>query len=158
MEQIEEKGSPPKNACHPDLPSQHNSSDENSPTDKCPSYEDGKRKRKRKLFKCRHCDYSTAKEVSDSIYFQEDFYRHKEDKHLDGGAAYRCELCSFVTRMKHHLDYHNLSRHNSGEKPFSCDKCEYKCINRSMLNSHMRSHLPPCSRCGVTKLLFLSIG
>lgn len=27
-----------------------------------------------------------------------------------------------------------------GSKPFHCKKCAYSCVNKSMLNSHMKSH------------------
>lgn len=29
---------------------------------------------------------------------------------------------------------------HSGLKPFKCDRCEYTCVNRTMLNSHIKSH------------------
>ena len=70
-----------------------------------------------------------------------------------------CPKCIFVTEYKHHLEYHlrnhygkNLERQSSiqktlflfspmsGTKPFRCTNCNYSCVNKSMLNSHMKSH------------------
>ena len=28
----------------------------------------------------------------------------------------------------------------AGTKPFKCTHCNYSCVNKSMLNSHMKSH------------------
>jgi hypothetical protein len=28
----------------------------------------------------------------------------------------------------------------TGTKPFKCTHCNYSCVNKSMLNSHMKSH------------------
>ncbi|MCL4127324.1 UNVERIFIED_CONTAM: hypothetical protein GTU68_032774 [Idotea baltica] len=31
-------------------------------------------------------------------------------------------------------------RNHLGSKPYKCNKCSYSCVNKSMLNSHMKSH------------------
>uniref|UniRef100_A0A1I8JMR1 C2H2-type domain-containing protein n=1 Tax=Macrostomum lignano TaxID=282301 RepID=A0A1I8JMR1_9PLAT len=35
-------------------------------------------------------------------------------------------------------EYH--IRNHFGSKPYKCGKCNYQCVNRSMLNSHLKSH------------------
>ena len=67
-----------------------------------------------------------------------------------------CPKCIFVTEYKHHLEYHLRNHYGKypllilkiltyiclflGTKPFRCTSCNYSCVNKSMLNSHMKSH------------------
>ena len=49
-----------------------------------------------------------------------------------------CVICK-----KSFFDAHHLRRHriiHSGEKPFACDLCNFKCNRKSNLNVHMKSH------------------
>jgi hypothetical protein len=64
---------------------------------------------------------------------------------------YRCKICSHETKflgmMARHLHSHNSE---SGEtKEFKCDKCDFTCIFRRRLNSHMKCHIKPflCEFC-----------
>ena len=54
-----------------------------------------------------------------------------------------------MTEYKHHLEYH--LRNHLGSKPFKCSRCDYACVNLSMLRSHKKSHfrhlLFKCSNC-----------
>ena len=49
-----------------------------------------------------------------------------------------CRYCLRAFTCAKNLKSHEL-RH-TGEKPFKCLKCEYACVNKSMLNSHMKTH------------------
>ncbi|ESN97063.1 hypothetical protein HELRODRAFT_128555, partial [Helobdella robusta] len=50
-----------------------------------------------------------------------------------------------------HLKYHKLVKHGVGKK-LKCPSCEYTCLNRSMLNSHLKRHSLEkpfsCETCG----------
>ena len=71
--------------------------------------------------------------------FQSEYWRHMRI-HLKPEKLLACDQpgCEFVTDLKHHLEYH--IRAHAGSKPFKCNLCNYKCINKSMLNSHKKSH------------------
>lgn len=69
---------------------------------------------------------------------QEDLWLHMR-QHIPPEKMLECPRCTFVTDLKHHLEYHLRSSH-IGSKPYKCDKCTYRCFNQSMLNSHAKSH------------------
>ncbi|ESO00054.1 hypothetical protein HELRODRAFT_83683, partial [Helobdella robusta] len=46
--------------------------------------------------------------------------------------------CQFATQHRHHFHYH--MKGHTGEKQYTCSKCNYKCLTRSMLVSHEKCH------------------
>lgn len=84
---------------------------------------------KPRKFRCKQCDFMCME--------QEQFWEHSRE-HIKPEKMLTCSHCSFVTEFKHHLEYHVRRHFNS--KPFKCPKCNYSCVNKSMLNSHMKSH------------------
>ena len=48
------------------------------------------------------------------------------------------DVTSDVTECKE--DWVEHLRNHFGSKPFKCPYCSYTCVNKSMLNSHMKSH------------------
>lgn len=84
-----------------------------------------------KTFRCKQCSFvAITKEV---------FWEHRA-QHIRVEKRMPCpfKTCRFVTEFKHHLEYH--MRNHIKSKPFKCDKCNYSCVNRSMLTSHQKSH------------------
>ena len=86
---------------------------------------------KLKTHKCKHpqCGFVAVTKL--------DFWEHTRT-HIKAEKLLTCPHCPFVTEYKHHLEYHTRNHLNS--KPFKCPKCSYSCVNKSMLNSHMKSH------------------
>lgn len=52
---------------------------------------------------------------------------------------FRCQHCSYKTAQKGNLKRHTMQVH-TGEKPFCCAFCSYRCVNRCTLRSHLRKH------------------
>uniref|UniRef100_A0A914PI54 C2H2-type domain-containing protein n=1 Tax=Panagrolaimus davidi TaxID=227884 RepID=A0A914PI54_9BILA len=85
---------------------------------------------KAKQYACYKCAYvATSKE---------DSWRHSRS-HIPADKQLSCKHCEFVTEYKHHLEWH--IRNHFQSKPFRCpyDACSF--ANKSMLSSHMKSHL-----------------
>ncbi|KAH1004600.1 protein hunchback [Dendroctonus ponderosae] len=85
---------------------------------------------KLKSYCCKRCGVKS--------YTKEDHWTHIRI-HIDKNKLLLCETCPFATHLKHHFEFHVLSYH-SGSKPFKCKLCDYACVNKSMLNSHLKSH------------------
>jgi len=98
-----------------------------TPTQATPS----KRSGKPKSYKCKNCDHISRSKDEQWMHAR---IHIPQDKQLT------CTQCNFVTEYKHHLEYHY--RNHAGSKPFQCTHpmCHYQCVNKSMLNSHMKSH------------------
>lgn len=82
--------------------------------------------------KCKNCSFKTAIRAELWVHIR---------VHMNPNKILQCNYnpkCTFVTEYKHYLEYH-IRLHNN-EKPFSCELCQYTCINKSMLTSHMKSH------------------
>lgn len=105
-----------------------------------------RRSGKPKQYKCKQCPH-----ISRS---KKEQWAHAR-LHIPKTKQLTCSLCDFVTEYKHHLEYHY--RNHNGQKPFKCSTCAYSqwkitsffyknlivaCVNKSMLNSHMKSHTP----------------
>ncbi|KAK0182630.1 hypothetical protein PV327_000746 [Microctonus hyperodae] len=99
-----------------------------------------------KLNICKECEEFTG-------VTKVELWRHSKT-HKDNDKKFRCQYCPFLTHLKHHYEYHmNKQR---GVKPCECRVCEYKCVNQSMMTSHMKSHTSlrqySCKTCGyITK-------
>lgn len=89
----------------------------------------------KKIIQCRLCGFNSED--------KEGSYDHLK-VHFKPEKLHVCKYddCKFVTVHKHHFKYHQDS--HAGYKPFQCSLCSYKCINQSMLTSHLKSH-------GITK-------
>jgi hunchback-like protein len=74
--------------------------------------------------RCKNCPFVATN--------KDDFWRHTTE-HIKPEKQLNCPQCPFVTEFKHHLEYH--LRNHLGSKPFKCEKCNYTCVNKSMLNS-----------------------
>ncbi|XP_052744633.1 zinc finger protein 782 isoform X2 [Bicyclus anynana] len=56
-----------------------------------------------------------------------------------GEKPYSCETCNYKCVEKRYLKRH--MKNHAGEKPFSCEMCDYKCVEKSMLMRHKKSHI-----------------
>ena len=95
-----------------------------------------------KAYACKQCGYSSTSKEEKWAHAR----THKENQ-------LACEQCAFVTRYKHHLQYHHISTH-SRLKPFTCIKCNYACSSKSALNSHMKYS---CKFTNVNCICFLDL-
>ena len=50
----------------------------------------------------------------------------------------RCNFCPYVTGNTCHMKRHMLK--HTGEKPFACHLCQFRCITQQNLKTHIRSH------------------
>ena len=56
-------------------------------------------------------------------------------------GIYKCKLCEFQTSFECNLINHR--RCHSGERPFLCDKCDYRAAEKGALKKHRRTHTKP---------------
>ncbi|XP_030765494.1 protein hunchback-like [Sitophilus oryzae] len=84
---------------------------------------------KGKEHKCKHCPYVAIT--------KEDYWEHLRI-HIEKEKLLTCKTCPFVTKYKHHMDYH-INNHK-GIKPHHCDSCNYSSLTLSMLQSHKKTH------------------
>merc|ERR1719370_716588 len=52
------------------------------------------------------------------------------------GRQYTCAYCGKILYSSQYLMKHEMT--HTGEKPFKCPDCDYRCIQRSNLRIHMR--------------------
>jgi hypothetical protein len=83
-----------------------------------------------KPFKCKveGCNYSSARMKHYRIHLR---------KH-SGEKPFKCTFdgCTYATSRSDHLPVH--MRRHTGEKPFKCGSCDYRAIDRSTCNKHVR--------------------
>ena len=107
------------------------------------SYYAHKNLHKRK-YKCSDCD----KHYSTNGALQE----HIKSIHLKT-FMFTCEICGFKSNAKLRMENH--LRTHTGEQPFKCKKCEYRCKdNASLFHHSRRDHTKQvkCNDCGMTFL------
>ena len=81
-----------------------------------------------KPLQCEQCEYKCGYKFS--------LKRHKRTHIVDKDLVNRCEPCNRVFVTKGKLRWHNSSCHI--DKPLQCERCNYKCVNKSSLNKHKR--------------------
>ncbi|KAL4659657.1 zinc finger protein 711-like [Arapaima gigas] len=94
-----------------------------------------------KLYKCKYCDYETAEQGL--------LNRHLLAVHSKN-FAHVCVECAKGFRHPSELKKH--MRTHTGEKPYQCPHCEFRCADQSNLKTHIKSkhgtELPyKCSQC-----------
>lgn len=58
-----------------------------------------------------------------------------------GGKIHSCSFCSYITRKASHMKSHLLT--HTGEYPFTCTVCNYKCKQKQNLSRHfLLKHRP----------------
>ncbi|XP_070527053.1 uncharacterized protein [Cardiocondyla obscurior] len=95
----------------------------------------GKGKKRSKISKpkyCSKCDFMATTKLSLWLHLREHFVRQD-------CSGYVCVKCPFATTFKHHMRFHWFSSHDDF-KAFTCTECEYTCVSKSMLTSHMKTH------------------
>ena len=61
---------------------------------------------------------------------------------------YPCPICGKVSRRKDYLRIH--LRTHTGERPYYCNYCPHRSIQKSDLNKHLKTHLLSCNLCNFT--------
>lgn len=51
----------------------------------------------------------------------------------------KCPFCSYVTKKTTNLKRHIHARH-TGEKPYACKLCPYRCVTKDSMKMHLRKH------------------
>ena len=58
--------------------------------------------------------------------------------HHSGERPFACDECEYKCAERNNLIAHK--RTHTGERPFACDECEYRCAQSSNLTAHKRIH------------------
>ncbi|XP_028175143.1 zinc finger protein 271-like [Ostrinia furnacalis] len=96
-----------------------------------------------------HRNFKTIKcEICNHKYLESLIKRHK-DTHFSS-PTYKCTECPYRTRFGG--DYKVHLRKHTGERPYQCQHCTAKFINKSNLTRHEYTHrnqlpLYPCDKC-----------
>ena len=75
------------------------------------------------MWKCDHCDARFA--------YKTMLNQHKRKFHL---KQFTCSYCGMAFPEKHKLRDHMFK--HTGEKPFACDKCDYRAAKKYNLDVH----------------------
>ncbi|XP_011648282.1 protein hunchback-like isoform X1 [Pogonomyrmex barbatus] len=108
---------------------------EDEETDELDGESQTKGKKKNKNFKPRHCSkcgFETTKKSVLWLHLRQHFMN-------DELTGYVCPWCPFASTLKHHMSFHWSSAHDDF-KGFTCTQCQYTCVSKSMLTSHMKTH------------------
>ena len=97
-------------------------------------------------YSCQKCEYSARTNGDLKVHM---LYRCGKPKFTAGGE-HQCNLCEYSTFDKHYLQSHH--RCHSGERPFACDQCKYRCARKDVLKIHKVTHTPRektfiCDKC-----------
>ena len=82
-----------------------------------------------KMYKCMHCSYTNKYECA-----------LRQHNLVHTVPSYKCKFCDFTTRSKQIHMEHEAAKHTR-EKPFACDKCDYRSVYRVDLHHHQAKHL-----------------
>ena len=55
-----------------------------------------------------------------------------------GEKPFSCNQCSYKCTVASNLKTHRFT--HTGEKPFACKQCNYSCTTSGSLQSHMKKH------------------
>ncbi|XP_065348874.1 protein hunchback [Cloeon dipterum] len=98
-----------------------------------PSTLNKKGKSKKQKCKAKGCTFEATDKYTMWLHFR---------GHVLEGKYLTCLYCPFATSFKHHLEYHHDS--HLGRKREHCPHCDYKCVNKAMLKSHLKRHSDWC--------------
>lgn len=80
-------------------------------------------------FKCNSCDYRCS--TFETLRMHN--YKHNKNR-----KKFRCNYCTYESIFS--IDVRRHTMKHTGERPFSCDSCEF----RAMTKSHLTYHLERC--------------
>ena len=80
--------------------------------------------------RCPLCDYVTA----DHNSMRRHRMRHTGDK------PYQCPHCNYACIQAVSLKLHLKSKHPGSDRCYSCNKCPYRSVNKTLYTNHMRDH------------------
>ena len=97
-------------------------------------------------YSCQNCEYEARTNYSLKRHM---LYRCGKPKFISGGE-YQCNLCDYSTFEDRYLQQH--LRCHTGERPFSCDQCEFRSARKANLKIHKLTHINrekafPCGQC-----------
>ncbi|XP_018396629.1 PREDICTED: zinc finger protein 235-like [Cyphomyrmex costatus] len=94
-----------------------------------------------KPYKCDICGHMTRSKYNLSAHILAmhfDDERFKSNRHLyTVGKSYKCGTCHKEFKGKWHFNRHVKT--HTGEKPYQCKLCEFKCSQKENLTSHVKS-------------------
>ena len=76
--------------------------------------------------KCQNCEYTARVKYAIKIHLLQGCGKAK----FTAGGEYQCYLCNYSSFNKWYLQRH--LRCHTGYKPFSCDKCDYRCNQKNV--------------------------
>ncbi|XP_018392772.1 PREDICTED: zinc finger protein 14-like [Cyphomyrmex costatus] len=92
-----------------------------------------------KPYQCEFCKYKCGQKVHLRIHMiskHKDDERFKSNKDLyAGGVLHKCGTCN--KEFKYKTDLRSHERTHTGEKPYQCEFCKYKC----RINGNLRQHV-----------------
>ena len=57
-----------------------------------------------------------------------------------GDKPYQCPHCSYACIQAVSLKLHLKSKHPGSDRFYSCNKCAYRSVNKTLYTNHMRDH------------------
>lgn len=98
------------------------------------------------IYKCTECELQfVTKNLLKQHLLTHNFEKGLPIEHL------KCSYCNYTAISNTRLSMH--TRKHTGEKPYACEKCDYKCARPDSLKVHMHMHsceTLSCSECDYT--------
>lgn len=117
------------------------------------------------LLNCPHCDYATRQKcnLNSHMIVHEDpvklqkyncatckkfvschysaLLRHIKLKHGTDVVVFKCDICSFTTKVQRHLWNHQKVHGGQSDVPmFKCEKCDFATYNQQTIQKHVQRH------------------